>query len=149
MSIKDNLFLVENNESRIVEICTALGIHDEIIRLKQGYDTIISENDGISSSLKQLIAIARTILKDSKIMLFDEALIGLDDEQQDKVLKLLSTIRDSGHTVVMISHDKNVLKDADQIIVMDNKQVIESGTLKELVAMKGRYYTLFEKNTES
>ncbi len=149
MSIKDNLFLVENNESRIVEICTALGIHDEIIRLKQGYDTIINENDGISSSLKQLIAIARTILKDSKIMLFDEALIGLDDEQQDRVLKLLSTIRNSGHTVVMISHDKNVLKDADQIIVMDNKQVIESGTLKELVAMKGRYYTLFEKNTES
>lgn len=149
MSIKENLFLVEKDETKIVEICTALGIHDEIIRLKQGYDTIISENDGISSSLKQLIAIARTILKNSKIMLFDEALIGLDDSQQDNVLRLLLNIKDSGHTVVIISHDKNVLKDANKIIVMDNKQVIESGTLKELIDMKGRYYTLFEKASEN
>lgn len=149
MSIKDNFYLVEQDKNKIIELCTALGIHDEIIRLKNGYDTLISENDGISSSLKQLISIARTILKDSKIMLFDEALIGLDDEQQDRVLKLLLKIRDLGHTVVMISHDKNVLKDADKIIVMDNKQVIESGTLKELIDIKGRYYTLFEKNTEA
>lgn len=148
MSIKDNLLLVEKDANRIVEVCTELGIHNEIIRLKDGYDTVISDNDGISSSLKQLIAIARTILKDAKIMLFDEALIGLDDNEQDKVLKLLLECKKNGRTVVSISHDKNVLKDADKIIVMDNKEVIESGTLKELIDMKGRYYDIFEKVTE-
>ena len=80
-------------------------------------------------------------------MLFDESLIGLDDAQQDKVLKLLLELKQD-HTIVMITHDKNVLKDAEQIIVMDHKQVIESGTLKELIEMKGRYYNLFEKNSK-
>ncbi len=147
MSIKENLFLVEKDERKVLDVCNKLNIHNEIIRLKNGYDTIIDENDGIPASLKQLIVIARTILKGSKIMLFDESLIGLDDAQQDKVLKLLLELKQD-HTIVMITHDKNVLKDAEQIIVMDHKQVVESGTLKELIKMKGRYYTLFEKNSK-
>lgn len=147
MSIKENLFLVENDERKVLDVCNKLDIHNEIIRLKNGYDTVIEENDGIPASLKQLIVIARTILKGSKIMLFDESLIGLDDAQQDKVLKLLLELKQD-HTIVMITHDKNVLKDAEKIIVMDHKEVIESGTLKELIEMKGRYYHLFEKNSK-
>ena len=147
MSIKENLFLVENDERKVLDVCSKLDIHNEIIRLKNGYDTIIDENDGIPASLKQLIVIARTILKGSKIMLFDESLIGLDDAQQDKVLKLLLELKQD-HTIVMITHDKNVLKDAEKIIVMDHKEVVESGTLKELIKMKGRYYHLFEKNSK-
>ena len=119
-----------------------------IKRLPQGYDTIISENDGLPLSLKQTIAIARTILKGSKIMLFDDALLGLDDNEQDKVLNLLLKLK-KDHTIVMISHDKNVLKDAEKIIVMDAKQVAESGTLSELIEKKGTYYNLFEKSSVS
>ncbi len=147
MSIKENLFLVEEDERKVLDVCNKLDIHNEIIRLKNGYDTVIGENDGIPASLKQLIVIARTILKGSKIMLFDDSLIGLDDAQQDKVLKLLLELKQD-HTIVMITHDKNVLKDAEQIIVMDHKEVVESGTLKELIEMKGRYYHLFEKNSK-
>ena len=119
-----------------------------MVSIKDGYDTIISENDGLPLSLKQTIAIARTILKGSKIMLFDDALLGLDDNEQDKVLNLLLKLK-KDHTIVMISHDKNVLKDAEKIIVMDAKQVAESGTLSELIEKKGTYYNLFEKSSVS
>lgn len=132
MSIKDNLLLVESEENRIINLCVELGIHDEILKLKDGYNTVLDENDGISTSLKQLLAIARTILKGSKIMLFDDALIGLDDSQQDKILNLLLSLKNTQHTIVMISHEKNVLKDADKIIIMDNKEVIATGTFEEL-----------------
>ena len=81
---------------------------------------MIGENDGLPLSLKKLIAIARTILKSPKIMLFDEALVGLDDEMQNTVLKLLLELK-KDHTIVMITHDRNILKDAEKIIVMDKK----------------------------
>ena len=79
-------------------------------------------------------------------MLFDDALLGLDDNEQDKVLNLLLKLK-KDHTIAMISHDKNVLKDAENIIVMDAKQVAESGTLLELIEKKGTYYNLFEKSS--
>ena len=137
---------MEPDFEKIIEICNELGIHEEILSFKEGYDTVISENDGLPLSLKQTIAIARTILKGSKIMLFDDALLGLDDNEQDKVLNLLLKLK-KDHTIAMISHDKNVLKDAENIIVMDAKQVAESGTLLELIEKKGTYYNLFEKSS--
>lgn len=148
MSIKDNLKLVESDDSKILEICEKLGIHNEIIKLPNGYDTIISENDGIPIPLKQLIATARTILKGSKIMLFDDALIGMDNDDQNKILSLLLELK-KDHTIVMITHDRNILKDAEKIIVMDQKQVVESGTLNELIEHRGKYYELFEKSSAS
>lgn len=146
MSIKENFSLVEPDFEKVTEICKELGIHEQIMSLKNGYDTLINENDGLPLSLKQTIAIARTILKSSKIMLFDDALLGLDDDEQNKVLNLLLKLK-KDHTIVMIAHDKNILKDAEKIIVMDAKQVAESGTLDELIKRKGTYYNLFEKSS--
>lgn len=146
MSIKENFELVEKDPNKMVDICMKLGIHNEIIKLPDAYNTIIHDNDGISTSLKQLIATARTLLKGSKIMLFDDAFIGLDNDAQDKVMKVLMDLK-KDHTIIMITHERNVLKNAEKIIVMDNKQVIESGTLVELIESKGRYYTLFEKSS--
>lgn len=146
MSIKDNLALVEEDQNKMVDVCMKLGIHNEIIKLPNAYNTIISENDGLPTSLKQMIAAARTILKGSKIMLFDDALIGLDNSEQDRIMNILLELK-KDHTVVMITHERNVLKNAERIIVMDNKQVVESGTLTELINSKGKYYTLFEKSS--
>lgn len=145
MSIKENFALVEPDENKVIDICMKLGIHNEILKLKNGYNTVLGENDGLPMSLKQLLATARTILKSSKIMLFDDALIGLDDSEQDKVLKLLLELK-KDHAIVIITHEKNVLKDAEKIIVMDAKKVAESGTLTELIEKKGVYYNLFEKS---
>lgn len=147
MSIKDNFALVESNQNKVEDICMKLGIHNEIIKLKNGYNTVLGDNDGLPMSLKQLIATARTILKSSKIMLFDDALIGLDDSEQDRVLKLLLELK-KDHTIVMITHERNVLKDAEKIIVMDGRQVAECGTLSELIDKKGTYYNLFEKSSK-
>ena len=80
-------------------------------------------------------------------MLFDEGLIGLEEAEQNKILNLLLALKND-HTIVMVTHDKNILKYADKIIVMENQQVVESGTLKELIESQGRYYQLFEKGTE-
>ena len=144
MSIKDNFSLVEPDPGKMFDICTKLGIHNEIVKLPKAYETIIGENDGVPVQLKQMIAAARTILKGSKIMLFDDAFIGLDNERQNKILNLLLELK-KDHTIVMITHDRNVLKDAEKIIVMDGKQVVESGTLPELIHLKGKYYEIFEK----
>ncbi|MBR3888476.1 MAG: ABC transporter ATP-binding protein [Clostridia bacterium] len=144
MSIKDNLKLITDNEEEIIEICQKLNIHNEIIRLKQGYETIVSERDEIPVSLKRLILIARTILKSSKIMLFDKALLGLNNEEQDIVMNYLLELKQN-HTIVIVSHDRNVMKNAENIIVVDGKEVAESGTLKELIANKGKYYEMYEK----
>ncbi len=144
MSIKDNLKLITDNEEEIIEICQKLNIHNEIIRLKQGYETIVSETDEIPVSLKRLILIARTILKSSKIMLFDKALLGLNNEEQDIVMNYLLELKQN-HTIVIVSHDRNVMKNAENIIVVDGKEVAESGTLKELIAHKGKYYEMYEK----
>lgn len=144
MSIKDNFKLITDNEEEIIEICQKLNIHNEIIRLKQGYETLVSETDEIPISLKQLILIARTILKSSKIMLFDKALIGLSNEEQDIVMNYLLELK-KDHTIVIVSHDRNVMKNAENIIVVDGKEVAESGTLKELISNKGKYYEMYEK----
>lgn len=144
MSIKDNLKLITDNEEEIIEICQKLNIHNEIIRLKQGYETVVSETDEIPVSLKRLILIARTILKTSKIMLFDKALLGLNNDEQDIVMNYLLELK-KDHTIVIVSHDRNVMKNAENIIVVDGKEVAESGTLKELISNKGKYYEMYEK----
>ncbi len=148
MSIKDNLKLITEDEEKIIEVCQKLNIHNEIIRLKQGYETIISDNDEIPTSLKQLILIARTLLKDSKIMLFDKALISLNEDEQNLVMNILLELK-KDHTIVMVSHDKNIIKNAENIIVLNGKEVAESGTLSELIKLKGLYYELYEKSLKA
>lgn len=119
MTIEDNLLLVEPDLKKIIEVCSKLGIHEDIMALKDRYNTIVGENDGIPSNLKKMIAIARIILKGSKIMLFDEALLGLTDSEQDKILDALLELKET-HTIVIIAHDKNVIKNAEKIIEINN-----------------------------
>lgn len=119
MTIEDNLLLVEPDLKKVVDVCSELGIHEEIMALKNRYNTVVGENDGIPLSLKKMIAIARIILKGSKIMLFDEALLGLTDSEQDKILDVLLKFKEN-HTIVIIAHDKNVVKNAERIIEINN-----------------------------
>lgn len=146
-SIKENLTLIESDFEKITNICKELGIHDEILNLPNGYDTIMDENSAISTSTKQILAIARILLKNSKILLFDEALSMLDENSQNTILNVLQKLK-SSHTIVLISHDRNILKDVDNIILLDKHTTVESGSLKELIDKKGRYYELFEAQTD-
>ena len=146
-SIKENLTLIESNFEKITDICKELGIHEEIMNLPNGYDTMMDENCAISTSTKQILAIARILLKNSKILLFDEALSVLDETSQNTVLNVLQNLKTS-HTIILISHDKNILKYANKIILLDKHTAVESGSLKELIDKKGRYFELFEAQTD-
>lgn len=123
LSIKDNLMLVNGNFKAVVSVCKKLGIHDEIMGLKNKYDSYInSPNEKIPNSLKKAIAIARVLLKDSKIMMFDETVSMLDSEYQDNFIETLKELS-IDHTIILISRDQKCLDIADKIITFDNSKV--------------------------
>lgn len=123
LSIKDNLMLVGGNFKEVKKVCQKLGIHDEIMSLKEGYDTEINNSSSkISLNLKRGIAIARVILKNSKIIMFDEIIDTLELDLQNKVLDILNEIK-KDHTIIIISREENILETADKIIRFDNNKV--------------------------
>ena len=132
LSIKDNLMLVGGNFKEVRNVCEKLGIHDEIMNLKNGYDTEINNSSAkISLNLKRGIAIARVLLKDSKILMFDEIIDTLEDELQDNVLQILEDLK-KDHTIIIISREEKILNIADKIIRLDNNK-IKRNTKKALV----------------
>ena len=123
LSIKDNLMLVGGNFKEVKNVCQSLGIHDDIMELKNEYDTDINDSSSkISINLKRGIAIARVILKNSKIIMFDEIIDTLDDNLQNKVLELLEE-KKKDHTILIISREENIMQKADKIIRLDNNKV--------------------------
>lgn len=132
MSIRDNLSLVDSNIERQQEVCKRLGIHDEILSLPQGYQTIILDNgSNISTSLKQLLSVARSILTKAEILLFDEVTSSLDTTNTKKVMKVFRELaRD--HTVIIITHKKEVMNLADHLIIIDHGKKVADGTPLEL-----------------
>lgn len=126
LSIKDNLMLVGGNFKEVRQVCERLGIHDEIMSLKDGYDTNInSSSSKLSINLKRGIAIARVILKNSKIIMFDEIIDTLESDLQDKILGILNGLKKE-HTIIVISREKEVMKIADKIIRFDNNRIKRS-----------------------
>lgn len=136
VSIKDNLNIIKENFEEIIHICQKLGIHDEIIKLKYGYDTILnSPNDSLKENTKVLLNIARILLKNTRIMIFDEVLCALNNESRTKVLKILEEIKEN-HTIIIIDKNLEVLQNADNIIFIDSGNVISTGKHLELLENK-------------
>lgn len=143
ISIKENLMLVEQNIEKVIEVCKLLQIHDDIMRLSKGYDTpILSKEENIPNNIKQLLAIARVLLKNAKIMLFDESLSVLEKNSSDIVFNLLNKLKEN-HTIIIISREKDIVEEADHIIVVHDNQVVETGTHKKLLKDKGIYHELY------
>lgn len=131
LSIKDNLMLVSQNFAKVKKVCERLGIDEEIMSLKHKYDTQINDvSEKVSNNLRAAIAIARVILKDSKIMMFDEIISVLDSEKEDLVLSLLKELSDD-HTIILITRDSKVLSVADKIITFDNNRVKNVRLIKD------------------
>lgn len=123
LSIKDNLMLVNDNFTAIQDVCKKIGIHDEIMNLKHKYDTMINDaTEKISNNLKIAIAIARVLLKNSKIIMFDETVSLLDTKYKEAVMKILKDLK-FDHTIIMISRDEDVLNMADKIITFENNKI--------------------------
>lgn len=117
--------------------------HDFIKRLPNGYDTMVGEGGcTLSGGEKQRISIARAILKEAPIVLLDEATASLDPENEVEVQKAINTLI-AGRTVIVIAHRLKTIKNADNIIVMEDGNIAEQGTHDELLAKKGLYHKLW------
>lgn len=120
-------------------------IYDNIIDFPLGFDTHIGERGiTLSGGQKQRISIARAIIKDPQILIFDDCLSAVDTETEEKILGHLKDLM-QGKTTVIISHRVSSVKHADQIIMLDKGKIIERGTHEELVRAEGAYFSLYQK----
>ena len=139
MSIRKNLDFVDTNILNQIEACRRVGIHDFISSLPQGYNTILRENgSNISGGQKQLIALARTLLSRSEILLFDEITSSLDPETGKHIMELTKNLK-KDHTIIMVTHKPEMMKHADRIIVLHNGKIVGDGKHNDLI-MNNEYY---------
>lgn len=146
MSIKDNLLLVKPNATNkeIDEVCKKVDIYDYIMSLPKKYNTIIG-TDGVnlSGSQKQKIAIARALLKDSKILIFDEATSMIDSHTQSEIHEAITKIY-KDLTVIVISQRLSTIVDCDRILVIDQGRVVAEGKHKNLITNCKIYKNMFK-----
>lgn len=125
------------------EACKIVGIHDYIMSLKDGYNTVVSERgSGLSQGQKQLIAFARTILSDPKILVLDEATSSIDAKTERYLQNGINHLL-KGRTSFIIAHRLSTIRNCDKIMYVSNKGITEAGTHDELIAKKGDYYKLY------
>lgn len=144
MSIRENLNLVDSNRENQVNACKRAGVHDFIMSLPDGYNTkLISNAENISTGQKQLIALARTLLSKSEVLLFDEVTSSLDLNTSKKIVNILKDLK-KDHTIIMITHKPQLMKMADEIIVIDHGKLVGKGKHKDLIK-KNNYYKILQK----
>lgn len=136
-------------EAEMVEAAKKACCHDFIMALPEGYDTVIGEGGGsLSGGEKQRISIARAILKDAPIIILDEATASIDPENEHLIQAAISELT-KGKTIVTIAHRLATIEQADQILVVDDGQIIQRGTHKELVAVSGKYKDFVDIRSQS
>ena len=148
-TIKDNFKLMDDRIklSDIKKYCKMAYLDEYIESLPNGYDTILGEGGvNLSGGQKQRLSIARTLSKNSKVVLFDEATSALDNESQDYIKRSIDELV-KDHTVIIVAHRLSTIVDADIIHVVDKGKVVASGTHKELLETSKIYKNLYE--TES
>lgn len=138
----------EATDEEVVDVCRRLGIHRFIERLPNGYYTDVGEvGKRLSLGEKQLIAIARAMLKDSRIVIFDEALSSVDSETEGLIKNALRELL-RGRTGIVIAHRLSVARDCDRILVLSEGRVVEYGTFEELMERQGTFYAMYRSQIE-
>jgi ATP-binding cassette subfamily B protein len=143
-TVRENLRYAKPDatDAEIEAAARAAQIHDQITGLPAGYDTVVgSRGHRFSGGEKQRIAIARTLLRDPRILVLDEATSALDTETERAVQRAFDTLA-RGRTTITIAHRLSTVRHADQIVVLDHGRVLESGTHDSLVSVGGRYAAL-------
>jgi ATP-binding cassette subfamily B protein len=144
-SIRDNIAYgkPDATDEEIVEAAKMAHAHSFIKRLPEGYDTMLTENGGnLSQGQKQLLCIARVMLKLPPMLILDEATSSIDTRTEIKIQKAFNSLME-GRTSFVVAHRLSTIRESDVILVMKNGNIIEQGTHEELIAMNGFYRELY------
>ena len=148
-TIKENIiYNMENvSDEKVKEVCMEVGLDHFIKTLSDGYDTVISENDSVSSGQRQLITIARGMIEEAPFLILDEATSNVDTRTEELVQSAMDKLTKE-RTSFIIAHRLSTIKNADLILVMNNGDIIESGTHEELLDKNGFYADLYNSQFE-
>lgn len=135
----------EATEEEIKEAAKNAVVHDNIVEFTKGYNTILGERGvTLSGGQKQRVSIARAIIKNPKILIFDDCLSAVDTETEEKILANLEKVS-KNKTTFIISHRVSSAKNADKIIVLDGGKITQQGTHNQLITIEGYYKDLYEQ----
>ncbi len=138
----------EASMHHVMDAAKAANIHEFIQSLPKKYETHVGELETeLSEGQKQRIALARAILKNSQVLLFDETTAALDAESEQQILVTIRNLAGQKKTIIIVAHRLSTIESADEIMVLDKGRIVEKGTLQELLHSKGKFFELY--NLES
>ena len=150
-SIMKNLKYGTDNitDEKVIEICKKLNVHNWIMTLENGYNTKLSNNGkNLSDGERQVLCYIRTIINNPKILIFDEATSKID-LKTEKMLQNLTKEMIKNKTIITIAHRLSTIVDNDRILFVKDKKIVECGTHKELMQLRGNYYNLYMSQAEA
>lgn len=145
MTIKDNFTVVKENitDEEIVKACKMAKLHDYIMSLPEGYDTLVGEGGiTLSGGQRQRLAIARALAQKTEIILFDEATSALDNETQEGIQQAIHSMKNK-YTILIIAHRLSTVINSDRILMVDNGKIVGEGTHEELLKNNKHYKKLY------
>lgn len=148
-TVKENIIYNQKHVSnkKVEEVCKVVGVDHFIKTLPNGYDSIISDNDSVSSGQRQLLTIARGMISDSPFLILDEATSNVDTRTEELVQKAMDKLMEN-KTSFIIAHRLSTIKNADLILVMKDGNIIEQGNHNELMKKNGFYANLYNSQFE-
>ncbi len=149
-SIKENIKYNNKkvSDEDIEKVCKIVGLHHFIKTLPNGYDTVLSDNETLSSGQKQLLTIARGMIKNAPFLILDEATSSVDTRTEELVQKAMDKLTE-GRTSFIIAHRLSTIKNADLILMMQEGNIVEMGNHEELLKLNGKYAELYNSQFES
>lgn len=146
-SIRENILYgkLDASDEEVIEAAKRANIHDYIMSLENGYDTVIGERGvRLSGGQKQRLCIARVFLKNPPILILDEATSALDNATEIQIQQSLDELSE-GRTTIVVAHRLSTIKNADEIAVVDNGEITEQGTHEQLLDLNGTYAQLYKQ----